>query len=184
MQQPADRDRFEQEVCALMRSGDQRFVELLYDRYGEALYGLALRIVRDEALASDVVQDSFVKVWKNHASFDSSRSRVFTWMYSLVRNTAIDKLRSVQKRANREIQTDDQIVSPTTDQVIRPDSIDIPLHVSSLDEKHQEVINALFFRGLTQQEASDELGLPLGTVKTRLRIALRELRKIYVDDSG
>ncbi len=184
MQRPTNRDQFEEEVSALMRNSDSRFVELLYDRYSDALYGLAIRIVKEDALAKDVVQDSFVKVWKKHQSFDSSKSKVFTWMYSLVRNTAIDKLRSQQKRSGHEIQTDDTIVSHTTDQVIRPDSIDIPLHVSRLDSKYQEIINALFFNGLTQQEASDELGLPLGTVKTRLRIALRELRKIYVEGSG
>ena len=171
-------------MSALMSRGDTRFVELLYDRYGDALFGLAMRIVKDEALAKDVVQDSFVKVWKKHQSFDPKKSKIFTWMYSLVRNTAIDKLRSHQKRAGHEIQTDEVNVSHTTDQVIRPDSMDIPLHVSKLEPKHQEIVNALFFNGLTQQEASDELGIPLGTVKTRLRIALRELRKIYVEGSG
>ena len=177
-----DRDAFELEVHQLMGRRDRRFIELCYDKYSSSFYGIAIRIVNDQDLAKDVVQDSFVKIWKNCGKFDPEKARLFTWMYSIVRNTALDKIRSRKIRTEREIQTADSNVSLETSEKIQPDTIDIPRHVKNLDDKYREIVQVLFYQGLTQQEASEKLEIPLGTVKTRLRIALRELRKVYIDD--
>ena len=171
----------DQELYRLMQAGDQQFVRLLYARYSGALYGVASRITRDDEAAKDVVQDAFVKIWRNRASYDPARSKVFTWIYQIVRNTALDKLRSAKKHMTAEIQIDGSGVSPVTDQVINPDVIDLPAHLDQLEEKYREVLQELYFNGLTQQEASEKLDLPLGTIKTRLRIALRELRRVYIE---
>jgi RNA polymerase sigma-70 factor (ECF subfamily) len=165
-----------------MRRGDERFVDMLYDRYANAIFGIALQIVGDESLAKDVVQDSFVKVWKNAASFDPRRSKVFTWMYRIVRNTAIDRLRREKNKRTDEIQNDGSDVSLKTTREVHTDSMDIPAQLNKLEEKYRETVVLLFFKGHTQQETADILGIPLGTVKSRWRVALRELRKIYVED--
>lgn len=181
---PGSIDAFEVRVVDLMRKRDARCIDLLYDKYGPALYGIAIKIVEDDSTAQDVVQDSFIKVWKRCDSFNPEKSKVFTWLYSIVRNTAIDKLRSIKNRRTTEIQNDDSSVSLATDQVVKPDSLDIPIHLAKLDEKYRVIVWLMYFKGFTQQEVSEKLDMPLGTVKTRLRIALRELRKIYVDDDA
>lgn len=169
------------ELSTLISAGDPKFVDLLYQRYGPALYTIALRIVQDEEMAKDVVQDAFIKIWKNHMKYDPDRSRVFTWAYQIVRNTALDKLRASKKYMRSEIQTATDDVSSLTQPAINSDAIDLPAHIGRLEKKYRVVLNELYYKGLTQQEASERLGLPLGTIKTRLRIALRELRRIYIE---
>ncbi|HCY83220.1 MAG TPA: RNA polymerase subunit sigma-70, partial [Xanthomarina gelatinilytica] len=103
----------------------------------------------------------------------------FTWLYRIAYNTAIDKVRSQTNKTSKEIQMDASNVYMITSESLNQDVMDIKTHLKSLDEKYQIVINALFFEGMTQQEASDELEIPLGTIKSRLKIGLRELKKIY-----
>jgi len=165
-----------------MQHGDERFVDILYERYGNAVYNLAMQVVHEDALAKDVVQDSFVKIWKNASDFDSSRSKVFTWIYRIVRNTAIDRLRKEKNKRTDAIQNDEFAVSLSTTREVHPDSMDIPAQLSKLEEKYRETVYLLFFKGHSQQETADILEIPLGTVKSRWRVALRELRKIYIDD--
>ena len=100
-------------------------------------------------------------------------------MYRIAYNTAIDKVRSYNKKTSKEIQIEASNVYNLTARSLNQDVLDIKKHLKTLDEKYQIVINALFFEGMTQQEASDELEIPLGTIKSRLKIGLRELKKIY-----
>lgn len=169
----------ERNIISLMEKGNKRFIELLYDNYADNLFGVVLRIVGEPGLAEDVIQESFIKIWKNHSSYDQNKSRIFTWILSICRNTAIDKLRKVNKVSGQEIQVADSVVYDNRTSEYNPDVMDIRKHLDKLDEKYVSVINALFFQGLTQQEASEKLEIPLGTVKTRLKIGLRELKKIY-----
>ncbi|MDX1478747.1 MAG: RNA polymerase sigma factor [Saprospiraceae bacterium] len=171
----------EDHILELMRKRDQRFMELVYDQYADRLYGVAYRIMQDDASAQDVVQESLIKVWKKAADFDPTKARLFTWMFSVVRNTAIDKVRSRQKRDSREIQIDAEDVSHLGHRDIVPEHMDVAAHLEKLEDKYKSVLSLLFFKGMTQQETSDALGIPLGTVKTRLKIGLRELRKVFGD---
>ena len=171
----------DQRILDLIAKRDERFVSLLYDQYADRLYGLAYRILKNDAAAQDAIQESFVKIWKKAVNFDASKARLFTWTYSIVRNTAIDKLRSMQKRDTREIQIKTEDVSHMGHSDVIPEHMDLSRHMSSLEDKYREVLEVLFFQGMTQQEASEALDVPLGTVKTRLKIALRELRKIFTD---
>jgi RNA polymerase sigma factor (sigma-70 family) len=136
-------------------------------------------VTNNEELAEDALQETFIKVWKNAGKYDASKARLFTWLYRIARNTAIDKLRSFNNRYHKEVQIDksDVYILPTLN--INQDVMDIKKHLGNLDEKYKIVIEALYFEGLTQQEASEELDIPLGTVKSRLKIGLRELRKVY-----
>ena len=169
----------EKHIVELLEKGDKAAINLLYENYSDSLYGVILKITRNEELAQDALQESFVKIWKNAKKYDSKKAKLFTWLYRIARNTAIDKLRSFNNRFNKEVQIDksDVYILPSTS--LNQDVIDLKEHVTKLEEKYQIVLNALFFEGMTQQEASEELDIPLGTIKSRLKIGLRDLRKLF-----
>lgn len=169
----------EQKIVQLLENEDKSAINLLYENYSNSLYGVILKILIDEELAQDALQETFVKVWKNAKKYDSKKAKLFTWLYRVARNTAIDKLRSHKKRFDKEIQIDKSNVYILPSSSLNEDVIDLKEHVSSLEEKYQIVLNTLFFEGMTQQEASEALDIPLGTIKSRLKIGLRELRKVY-----
>ncbi len=169
----------EQQIVTLLAKSDKRAITLLYDNYADALYGVISKVLTDEDLAQDALQETFIKVWKKAKSYDASKAKLFTWLYRIAYNTAIDKVRSYNNKSSKEIQIDTSTVYKLTADSINQDVLDIKKHLKTLDEKYQIVINALFFEGMTQQEASDELEIPLGTIKSRLKIGLRELKKIY-----
>ena len=169
----------EKEIVNLLGNGDQKAMSLLYNNYADSLYGVILKIITDEDLAQDVLQETFIKVWKKAKTYDSNKARLFTWLYRIAYNTAIDKVRSKTKKDKKEVQIENSNVYKLTSKGLNQDVIDIKTHLKTIDEKYQTVINALFFEGMTQQEASDELNIPLGTIKSRLKIGLRELKKIY-----
>jgi len=169
----------EKHIVELLQERNDKAISLLYEHYGDTLYGVAKKVVRDEELAQDVLQESFVKIWKKSDSYDASKAKLFTWLFRITRNTAIDKLRSVNTKSDKEIQMDVSDVYNLGVESIRPEFIDVRENLGKLENKYQIVLEALFFHGMTQQEASDELDIPLGTIKSRLKIGLRELRKIY-----
>lgn len=169
----------EKHIVELLQERNDKAISLLYEHYGDTLYGVAKKVVRDEELAQDVLQESFVKIWKKSDSYDSSKAKLFTWLFRITRNTAIDKLRSVNTKSDKEIQMDVSDVYNLGVESIRPELIDVRENLDKIENKYQIVLEALFFHGMTQQEASDELDIPLGTIKSRLKIGLRELRKIY-----
>lgn len=159
--------------------GDKKAFEELYDTYSASLYGVIFKMIRDESTAKDVLQESFIKIWKNASKYDPNIAKVFTWMYQIARNTAVDKLRQMKIKTAREIQPKESNVYNIGTQNVKPEQMDLPEQLNKLDEKYRTVVHALFYLGMTQQEASEHLDLPLGTVKTRLRIGMRELRNIF-----
>ena len=169
----------EKHIIELLLEGDEKGMSLLYDYYGETLYGIALKVTNDEELAKDVLQESLVKVWKKIEKYDPAKAKLFTWLFRITRNTAIDKIRSKNIKSEQEIQFEVSNVYTIGVEDIKPEHIDVRSHINTLDGKYQAVIDALFFKGMTQQEASEALDMPLGTIKSRLKIGLRELRKIY-----
>ena len=169
----------EKEIVSLLEHGDKKAISLLYEYYADSLYGVIQKIITDEDTAKDVLQETFVKIWRYAKKYDSNKAKLFTWLYRIACNTAIDKVRSLKNKTGKEVQIETSSVYKITSNALNQDVLDIKKHLSSLDEKYQIVINALFFEGMTQQEASDELDIPLGTIKSRLKIGLRELKKIY-----
>lgn len=169
----------EEHIIQLLEKEDEAAINLLYENYSDSLYGVILKITKNEELAQDALQETFVKVWRNAKRYDSKKAKLFTWLYRIARNTAIDKLRSFNNRYHKEVQIDksDVYILPTVS--LNQDVIDLKEQVTKLEEKYQIVLNALFFEGMTQQEASDELDIPLGTIKSRLKIGLRDLRKLF-----
>jgi RNA polymerase sigma-70 factor (ECF subfamily) len=169
----------EKHIVELLQERNDKAISLLYEHYGDTLYGVAYKVVRDEELAQDVLQESFVKIWKKSDSYDATKAKLFTWLFRITRNTAIDKLRSINTKTEREIQIDISNVYNVGIQSTRPELLDVRENLYKIDNKYQIVLDALFFQGMTQQEASEELDIPLGTIKSRLKIGLRELKKIY-----
>ncbi|MBG50641.1 MAG: RNA polymerase subunit sigma-70 [Pseudozobellia sp.] len=169
----------EKHIVELLQERNEKAISLLYEHYGDTLLGVANKVVRNEELAQDVLQESFVKIWKKSDSYDVSKAKLFTWLFRITRNTAIDKLRSVNTKSDKEIQIDVSDVYNLGVNSTRPEFMDVRENLDKIEPKYQIVLDALFFQGMTQQEASDELDIPLGTIKSRLKIGLRELRKIY-----
>jgi RNA polymerase sigma-70 factor (ECF subfamily) len=120
-----------------------------------------------------------VKIWRYAKKYDASKAKLFTWLYRIAYNSAIDKVRSFKNKQDKEVQIETSSVYKITSNELNQDVLDLRKHLGAIDEKYQIVINALFFEGMTQQEASEELSIPLGTIKSRLKIGLRELKKIY-----
>jgi len=169
----------EKEIVSLLERGDKKAMNLLYENYADALYGVIKKIISDDDTAQDVLQESFIKIWRYSKKYDASKAKLFTWLYRISYNTAIDKVRSLKNKSDKEIQIETSSVYKITSNELNQDVLDIKKHLNSLDEKYQIVLHALFFEGMTQQEASEELDIPLGTIKSRLKIGLRELKKIY-----
>lgn len=169
----------EQQIVQLLEKGDKRAINLLYENYSDSLYGVILKVTINEEIAQDALQETFVKVWKNAKKYDSKKAKLFTWLFRIAKNTAIDKLRSFNNRFDKEVQIDKSNVYILPTANLNQDVLDLKEHLARLDEKYQIVLKALFFEGMTQQEASDELDIPLGTIKSRLKIGLRELKKVY-----
>jgi len=169
----------EQNIVQLLEKGDKSALNLLYQNYADSIYGVILKITNNEELAQDALQETFVKVWRNSKRYDQKKAKLFTWLYRIARNTAIDKLRSYNNKFEKEVQIDKSNVYILPTSNLNQDVLDLREHVARLDDKYQIVINALFFEGMTQQEASEELDIPLGTIKSRLKIGLRELKKVY-----
>jgi len=169
----------EKQIVELLGKGDKKALNLLYENYADSLYGVILKVTINEEIAQDALQETFIKVWKNAKKYDSKKAKLFTWLYRIAKNTAIDKLRSFNNRFEKEVQIDKSNVYILPTANLNQDVIDLKEHVARLDEKYQIVLKALFFEGMTQQEASEELDIPLGTIKSRLKIGLRELKKVY-----
>lgn len=171
--------QLENDIVKMLMDRDKKALSLLYENYSSTLYGVAYKITNDQALAEDALQESFIKIWKNSHKYDPKKAKLFTWLYRITRNTAIDKLRSVTNKTHKEVQIDNPNVYTVPTVNLNQDVLDLKEHVNKLDQKYKIVLEALFFEGMTQQEASEELDIPLGTVKSRLKIALRELKKVY-----
>ncbi|MFC4740835.1 RNA polymerase sigma factor [Flavobacterium ponti] len=175
----------EQEILLkeLLKKDDKSFT-LLYDNYSKSLYGVIFNLIRNTEEAEDVLQEVFVKIWKNIDSYNESKGRLYTWMLNIARNTSIDKLRSKNFNNSQKNLSSDNFVhiledsSKTTNMI---DAIGIKEFIMKLKPKCIQIIDLLFFKGYTQQEASDELEMPLGTVKTNNRNCMNELRKMIHD---
>ena len=163
---------------------DERAFEKLYTMYSESMHGVIYNIVRNNDIAEEVMQDVFVKAWHNADSYDSSKGRFFTWILNISRNAAIDKTRSKAFKNSRKNLDSDFFVDilETSENLDRQtDTIGIKKFVGILEEKCKKIIEYLYFRGYTQKETSEELNIPIGTIKTRNRNCIMQLRKMLVE---
>lgn len=174
----------DEQLIAQVARGDTAAYEMLYDRYGSMVMGLALKITGDRSLAEEVVQETFWRVWRKADLFQTQRGTFTSWFFGITRNLSIDLLRR-QKTQVQPVMEAEQIIEQTADP-----STDVP-EAAWLRQKHQQmrtaietlpneqrsVIEMAYFRGMTRQEIAQATGEPLGTIHTRARLALQKLRE-------
>lgn len=170
----------DEELITLMSADKRRAIQPLLDKYGDALFGVVLRIVQAREIAEDVIQDTFVKVWKNADSYNPDKGRLFTWLVNIARYTAIDKIRTVKFKENQKTVSLDRTVYDNEKLSEEMTVRDVGLRqiIDRLDEKYSRLIDLLYLQGFTQKEAAEALDIPLGTVKTRSKSAIEQLRAL------
>jgi RNA polymerase sigma factor (sigma-70 family) len=172
----------EEELVNALKNRHTIAVQALYDMYSAALLGVISRIVQPIELAEDLLQETFIKIWNSGESYDSSKGRLFTWMMNIARNLAIDKLRSKDfknSNKNQDIENNVDFIDAQKEVSFNADTLGIKDMVTALKPEFVSVLDMVYFKGYTHVEAAEELNLPLGTVKTRIRMAIMELRKNF-----
>ena len=171
----------ETELVSQLQKEDTKAFSYLYDNYSAAIYGVIFKMVENKELAEDILQEAFIKFWNNFKNYDALKGRLFTWMLNIARNLTIDTLRSKDYKKQHKIYGTENTVNELSDKshgIDRFDSIGIRKHLTSLKSDQKQIIDLAYFSGFTQDEISKELSIPLGTVKTRMRTAIMELRKL------
>ncbi|MBI1226734.1 MAG: sigma-70 family RNA polymerase sigma factor [Bacteroidetes bacterium] len=174
----------ENEIIYYLSQRDKRGISLLYDHYSIPLYGIVRRMIPYEEVAQDVLQEVFVKIWENADKYDREKGRLFTWVSQVTRNAAIDWLRSPANRQKGFYPTDNQSIENILPNETASDISDSGLQktIDGLENSYRQLIQLAYFKGYTQVEIAKELAMPLGTVKTRIRAAIHELRRVLKND--
>ncbi|MBJ7881186.1 RNA polymerase sigma factor [Gelidibacter salicanalis] len=163
---------------------DVKAFEELYNMYSDSMHGVIYNIVRDHDIAEELMQDVFIKAWNSASSYSAEKGRFFTWILNISRNAAIDKTRSKafkNSKKNLDAEYFVDILEHSDSLDAQTDAIGIKKFVGQLAKKCIEVIELLYFKGYTQKEASETLDMPIGTIKTRNRNCIKELRTIVLN---
>jgi RNA polymerase sigma-70 factor, ECF subfamily len=171
-------------LVALVARADEEALAELYDRFGRVAYGLALRIVRDPALAEDAVQEGFLAVWRSAARFVAERAKASTWILTLTHRRAVDLVRKEQPRRAEplEVAPHDSGDDTQEEAWLRLRRARVQEALKQLPDKQREAIELAYYGGFTQSELADRLGEPLGTIKSRMFSGLANLRDMLVED--
>ena len=179
------------ELLAKISEKDRQALAELYDRYGRRVFALAVRMLNDPVGSEEVTQDVFMSVWRRGASYTSKKGKFTTWLFSIAHNRTIDELRKRKRDRSREntdiddhlnIQSSD--ISPADAAVAQSEYLQIRAAMEKLPVEQKHVVDLSYFKGLTQTEIAMKTGQPLGTVKTRMRLALRKLRTALSAEIG
>ena len=161
------------------KNRDEAALSKLYDKYSGAIYGVIIRMCRNEEAAQEILQETFMKAWSKSHLYDASKGKFYTWLYRIARNTTLNFLRKDDKL----IQTDD--LSVYKDEGVEENEnlhAELKGALSKLDAHHQKALRLIYFNGLTHKEAHEEMGVPLGTFKSYVRQAIDKLRTIYAKE--
>ena len=170
-----------------MAGGSERALAELYDRFGGVAHGVALRILRDPALAQDAVQDAFLAAWRTAAAFDPARGNASTWLLTLVHRRAVDLVRREERRRADVIDESTPVASgEATDEAaeIRAERRAVQAALARLRPEQREALELAYYGGLSQSQLAERLGVPLGTVKSRMFTALATLRDLLRENEG
>jgi len=167
------------EIIARIYSGDEDAMALLYDRYSNVVYAVALRVLSDGSAAEDILQDVFMQLWRNPQAFNASRGSLATWLAVIARNRAIDQLR----KRRPEVEAAETVISvapeleSTAERKLAIEKVRAVL--AGMSAEQRAALEMAFFEGLTHVEIAGKTGQPLGTVKTRIRSGLLAVRKAF-----
>jgi RNA polymerase sigma factor (sigma-70 family) len=170
----------DQELLALVARSDDLALGELYDRYGGVAYGLALRILRDDGLAQDAVQDAFLAVWRSAAGFLPERAKASTWILTLVHRRAVDLVRREQRRRTEPLEPEQHPATGASDEeaAVRFYRRAVQQALEQLPADQRQAIELAYYAGLSQSEVAERLGQPLGTIKSRTFAGLSRLREL------
>ncbi|MBL7713086.1 MAG: RNA polymerase sigma factor [Chitinophagaceae bacterium] len=166
----------------MLQSKDEKAFNYLYENYAAALYGVIFKVLGKEDQAGDILQEVFVKIWRSIGQYDAGKGRLYTWMLNIARNSAIDLLRSRNFQKDQKTTDIEQNVSLQDRQHIsgtNTDTIGLKKSVMNLKQEFRVLIDLAYFQGYTQEEIAKTLDIPLGTVKTRMRNAILELKSVF-----
>jgi RNA polymerase sigma-70 factor (ECF subfamily) len=176
-------------LMAAIQARDDAALATFYDRYGRLAFGLAYRMLGERGMAEDVVQESFLNVWRRAGGFELGRGSARSWLMSIVHNLAIDRRRGRQRRVWSDVALDDVETLLETDEddafAVVAQSIEaerVQTVLQELPEEQRQAIVLAYFVGLTHQEIAEQTGTPLGTVKSRMRLGLRRMRTLLGDE--
>ena len=171
----------EQELVLALKRRDNQAFGFLYDNYSGALYSIIRQIIAEnDELASDVLQEVFINIWRKIETYDQTKGRLFTWMLNIARNASIDTLRSKSyQNSQKNQELPDNVYKGTANQttLMNVDNIGLKKVLEKLKPEHRSLVELAYFKGFTHEEIADMMGIPLGTVKTRIRNALIQLRE-------
>jgi len=162
-----------------IKAGDTKAFEEVYTDYSGAIFGVIMKMLNNPEASADVLQDVFVKAWRKIDSYDPKKGRFYTWLYRIARNTTINHIRA--KKPENLIGDIGVYDSRIGTQKLNEDTLDLKGKVAKLDTKYRQVVELIYFKGFTQKEAHQQLDIPIGTVKTRLRKAIQTLNSLYTD---
>jgi RNA polymerase sigma factor (sigma-70 family) len=174
-------------VVALVARSDQEALAELYDRFGRVAYGLALRVLRDEKLAEDAVQEGFLAVWRNADRFMPERAKASTWLLTLVHRRAVDVVRLEDRRRADPLP---EAIEPTPsesaedDAWLRFERERVQAALRRLPDQQREALELAYYGGFTQSELAERLGQPIGTIKSRMFAGLTRLRELLAEPNG
>jgi RNA polymerase sigma-70 factor (ECF subfamily) len=173
-------------LVALVARGDENALAELYDRVSRIAYGLALRVLRDERHAEDAVQEAFLQVWRSAASFRAERAKASTWILTLVHRRAVDLVRREERRQTEPLAEEGETAQAPerTEEAawLRFERERVQKALSQLPDVQREALELAYYGGFSQSELADRLGVPLGTIKSRMFAGLARLREL-LDDS-
>lgn len=170
-------------LVALAARSEQSALAELYDRYGRTAYGLALRVLRDEALAEDAVQDAFLAIWRTAPRFVPEKGKASTWILTLVHRRAVDVVRREQRRRTDALDTMHEPGTHGADEEawLRLQRERVQHALAQLPDQQREALELAYYGGFTQSELAERLGQPLGTIKSRMFNGLAQLRQLLGD---
>jgi len=177
----------EEELVPLLLKKSSNGLEILYDNYSATLYGIIQRIVQDEELAEEILKKTFVKIWNNIAQYNPSKDRLQAWLISIARNIALEKLQSSEAKTRAQydqVQTILGRAEKSGPGSFNPNTSELKELINKMDIEYKQILYLLFFEGFNQNEIALKLNIPLGTVKTRSRMAIFKLRNYFDQHQG
>jgi RNA polymerase sigma-70 factor (ECF subfamily) len=179
-------NQYNADLVKLAANGDEAAFSILYSRLAPALYGMAFRMMNDAKEAEDVLQEGFTYIWRRADSYDPTRSSAYAWAVMIVRNKAIDKLRSRQRgeRLREKVTSESELFAEQDDvsaqePLFRERNAKVREALTQLAPEQREAVRLSFFSGLTHEQIAERLGIPLGTIKARIRRGLIRLRDLF-----